>query len=146
LGRAIDGLPAHMAEGTRLDLAFDAGRAARAGPGRDPANTPVIVLLTDGLPNRVPTPRPTGSQEDTVLAAAARAKAAGIRVYTIGVGRPDAPDIIDRINLDLLSAAASNPNMFYQAPDAEELARIYDQVAYTLRCPAGRHDWGKPWP
>jgi hypothetical protein len=135
-----------MAEGTRLDLALEGGRTALTGPGRDPAHTPVLVLLTDGLPNRVPTPAPSGSQEDTVLAAAARAKAAGIRLYTIGVGRPDAPDLADRINPDLLRAAASAPEMYYQAPDAEDLARIYAEVADTLRCPAGRHDWGQPWP
>jgi Mg-chelatase subunit ChlD len=146
LAQAVDRLPARMAEGTRLDLALTAGEAALHDPARIAANAPVVVLLTDGLPNRVPTPAPAGSQEDTVLAAAARLKASGAQLFTIGVGTGDAPDILDRINVDLLRAAASRPDMFFQAPDAEDLARIYAEVAVTLRCPAGRHDWGKPWP
>jgi Mg-chelatase subunit ChlD len=137
---AIDRLPARMAEGTRLDRAVTGGADALAGPARDPANTPVLVLLTDGLPNRVPTPAPSGSQENTVLAAAARVKAAGVRLYTVGLGEPT------DIDARLLSAMASQPEMYYYAPDAEDVAHIYAQVATTLRCPAGRHDWGKPWP
>ena len=89
----------------------------------------MVVLLTDGLPNRVPTPAAGGSQEDTVLAVAAELKAAGIRLYTIGVGRPDAPELADRINPDLLRAAASGPELYFEAPDAEDLARIYGEVA-----------------
>jgi Mg-chelatase subunit ChlD len=137
---AIDRLPARMAEGTRLDRAVTGGADALSGPTRDSANTPVLVLLTDGLPNRVPTPAPSGSQEDTVLAAAGRVKAAGVRLYTVGLGEPT------DIDARLLSAMASQPELYYYAPDAEDVARIYGQVATTIRCPAGRHDWGKPWP
>ena len=36
-----------------------------------------MIFLTDGLPNRVPTPMPGGRQEDTVLAVAAEARAVG---------------------------------------------------------------------
>lgn len=137
---AVDALPLRTAEGTRLDLAVTGGLAALAGPERNPENTPVMVLLTDGLPNRVPTPSPAGSQEDTVLAVATRAKAAGVRLYTIGLGQPT------DIDAGLLSAMASAPDMFYYAPDGEALAEIYAQIAYTIGCPGGRHDWGQPWP
>jgi Mg-chelatase subunit ChlD len=140
LGRAIDALPNRMAQGTRLDLAVTGGLAALAGPGRNPANTPVMVLLTDGLPNRVPTPVPAGSQEDTVRAAAQKAKDGGVRLYTVGLGEPT------DIDAALLSAMASAGDMFYYAPDAEALAEIYAQIAYTIGCPSGRHDWGRPWP
>ncbi len=140
LERAVDALPLRTAEGTRLDLAVAGGLAALAGPERDPENTPVMVLLTDGLPNRVPTPVPAGSQEDTVLAVADQAKAAGVLLYTIGLGQPT------DIDAGLLRAMANRPDMYYYAPDGEDLAEIYAQIAYTIGCPGGRHDWGKPWP
>jgi len=124
-----------------LDLALDWGVLALAAPDRVRDNTPVMILLTDGLPNRVPTPIPSGTREDTVLAAARRAKLLGYRVYAIGFGRPDAPDLADRINPDLLRALASEPSMFYQTPDGEELAEIYSEIAYSIGCPTGRF-WG----
>jgi Mg-chelatase subunit ChlD len=140
LERAVDRLPGKLGQGTRLDLAVEGGLAALSGAGRNPANTPVMILLTDGLPNRVPTPVPSGSQEDTVLAVAARAKAAGVRLFTVGIGQPT--DIDGR----LLSAMANSPDMYFFTPDAEELRQIYAQIAVTIACPGGRHDWGKPWP
>ncbi len=135
LRNAITTLPSLMDEGTRLDLALERGIEALQDPARIPDNRPVLILLTDGLPNRVPVPTPSGSQEDTVLAVARRAKDLGFRVYTIGVGRPDAPDPVDRINPDLLRAVASAPGMFYQTPDAEDLSRIYSEIAYQIPCP-----------
>jgi len=33
-----------------------------------------------------------------------------------------------------------------RVPGAEDVARIFAQVAVTLRCPAGWHDRGKAWP
>jgi Mg-chelatase subunit ChlD len=141
LRAAIDRLPDSVAQGTRLDLAIDIGRSALDVPTRIAANTAVIILLTDGLPNRVPL-GPGGTQEETVLAAADRAKATGALIYTIGVGQPDAVDPADRINADLLRAIASTPTMFYQTVDAAELARIYAEIAYTLGCPPDSF-WGR---
>ncbi len=140
LERAIADLPLRQVEGTRIDLAVEGGLAALSAPERDPAHTPVMVLLTDGLPQMVPTPAPSGSPADTVLAAARRAKAAGVRLYTVGLGQ--ATDIDPR----LLTEMASRPDMFYFAPDAEDLAQIYAEIAYTIACPRGRHDWARPWP
>jgi Mg-chelatase subunit ChlD len=134
LRAAIDRLPEGVAPGTRLDLAIDVGLSALSGAGRITNNTPVLVLLTDGLPNRVPL-GPGGTQEETVVAAADRAKAAGVHVYTIGVGQQDATDPADRINADLLRAVATEPAMFFQTVDAAELGRIYADIAYTLGCP-----------
>lgn len=125
---AIDRLPGRSAQGTRLDLAFLQGAAAVPPAIRLPDNIPVMIMLTDGLPNRVPFP-PGGRQEDTVLAAANQAKAEGIQIYTIGVGRPDAPNIVDRVDPVLLGACASDPSMFFLAPEAEDLAEIYRQIA-----------------
>ena len=76
LHAAIDALPDGMASGTRLDLAVEVGRYALDVPGRIAGNTAVVVLLTDGLPNRVPL-GPGGTQEETVLAVADDVKARG---------------------------------------------------------------------
>jgi Mg-chelatase subunit ChlD len=142
VGAALDRLPKGIAEGTRLDLAIDRGAEALSGPARRAGNTAVMVLLTDGMPNRVPTPAPAGSQEDTVLAAAGRAKAAGIRVYTIGVGLPNAADPSAQINPDLLRRIASEPRMYFQTWSASELAAIYREIAYTIGCPPESF-WGR---
>ena len=61
------------------------------------SNTPVVILLTDGLPNQVPYAE-DGTVETTILRYAVAAKAAGVVMYTIGVGVPNSPDINQRIN------------------------------------------------
>ncbi|MFN2115079.1 MAG: VWA domain-containing protein, partial [Anaerolineae bacterium] len=131
LDGALDGLLDEIREGTRLDLAFAEGRRVLSGPNRLADNTPAIVLLTDGLPNRVPTPVPVGGQEDTVLAEAARAKEAGIQVYTIGLG--ESGDVLTW----MLTEAASEPSMYYYAPDGEDLAEIYRRILKHLVCDDG---------
>ena len=144
LAAALDALPGAVAEGTRLDLALDVGAAAVIdSASRRSENLPVLVLLTDGLPNRVPTPEPSGSQSDTVLSAAVRAKAAGVRIHTIGLGRPDAPDPIDRIDAILLRGVASDPSMYHEAPDASALAAIYARIARVITR-VERRPWGSP--
>ena len=132
---ALTGLPARQAEGTRLDRAFRIGAAALAGARPAGAATPVLVLLTDGLPNRVPF-GPGSShpecpkQECTVLLAASEAKSAGARVFTIGLGERD--DVLRA----LLRDAASAPTDYFFAPDGEDLAAIYGRIARRIeRCP-----------
>jgi Mg-chelatase subunit ChlD len=126
---ALDALPARMAQGTRLDLALDEGRASLAVP-RDRNANPIVILLTDGLPNRVPTPEGGGSQEDRVAAVADAVKATGARIFTIGLG--DEGDVLR----DLLQRVASAPGDAYLAPDGEDLAAIYRQIAGRLsECP-----------
>ena len=126
--RAIERLPAQIRDGTRLDLALDAATAVLLGPARDPDNGATVVLLTDGLPNRVPTPAPSGGQEDTVLAAADRAKDTGATVVTIGLGRPT------DIRAWMLRAAASDPTLYYETPDAEELEAIFALILERIVC------------
>ncbi len=127
---ALDRLLDKIAEGTRLDLALaEAGAAMARGP-RTPENHGTVILLTDGLPNRVPTPEGGGKQEDTVLAAAAALKATGARLFTIGLGEED--DVFKQ----LLRDAASSPEDFFFAPDGEDLEGIYRQIAGRIRpCP-----------
>ena len=131
-GAALDAIAESLSDGTRLDLAFAGAAAALAGAGRRSTNKALIVVLTDGLPNRVPfgpgSPYP-GSlrQEDAVLQAAASAKAPGARVYTIGLG--SATDI----SVDLLTSCASDPSYFHHAPRPEDLAAIYGRIATQRR-------------
>jgi hypothetical protein len=126
---ALDGLDDRIAQGTRIDLAFSHGQAVMDVGPRIAANRPVLVLMTDGLPNQVPFP-PGGRQEDTVLAAAKAAKATGTRAFTIGLGEAD--DVLR----ELLTAAASSPGDYTFAPDGEDLSAIYRQVAGKItECP-----------
>lgn len=74
---ALASVPDYVAEGTRLDLALEHGLAALGAAPRRRDNLPALILLTDGSPNRVPPPTPTGSQEDTVLGWAALARSRG---------------------------------------------------------------------
>ena len=133
--QAIIDVARGQAEGTRLDLAFGDGETALAPDRRLPGNTPVIVLLTDGLPNGVPLAA-DGTVETTVRLAADHAKLAGIEVYTIGIGAPT------DINAELLEVCASRPAMYRYAPDAEELATIYREIAFAVGCP-GERLWGR---
>ncbi len=135
LRAAAAGLPGRLAEGTRLDLALRAGARQVTEQGR-PGAQRVLILITDGLPNQVPTPAPAGSQEDAVLREALSARDAGVLLVTVGLGRPEAADPLDRINAQLLAAIAGDPARYHQTPDARRLAAIYRQIAGSLRgCP-----------
>jgi len=128
LGRGLPALAARVAPGTRLDLALERGQTALES-ARRPGALPVMVLLTDGLPTRVP-PGPGGTMEETVIARAAAAHAAGTRVFTIGLGLPD------EVLRELLEAVASKAEDYYYAPDGEGLAEIYQQIAVRItECP-----------
>ncbi|MBK6768573.1 MAG: VWA domain-containing protein [Ardenticatenales bacterium] len=142
---ALDNLERRQKEGTRLDKAFDKGMEALPPALRHSYSTPIMVMLTDGLPNRVPIHPVTGNQEGTVIDAAQRANDAGITVYTIGFGRADAPELIDRVLPSLLQTCASRPSLSFIEPRGDRIQSIYAQIADTFSC-SGRHDWGQPWP
>lgn len=109
--------------GTRIGAAIAAGAAelAAARPGSQRA----MVVLTDGQ----------GTDEDPGAAqrAADGAKAAGITLYTVGLGQD--------VDLSALRALASGPEHCFLAPDAAELAAIYRGIAGALPCP-GEVFWG----
>lgn len=116
LRAALATLP--QAPGTRIDLGLRRAGEALAGPGRSVANLPVAIVLTDG--------RPTGTTDDAVAATAADLRAAGVRVYAIGLGAD--------VDAGLLVRVASGPDQLVLTPDAEDLARIYTAIARDLPC------------
>jgi Mg-chelatase subunit ChlD len=113
------------AQQTCLVCAVDAGWAELGSARHAPDHAAVLVLLTDGRSN----PRPASE----AIARAGAAKAAGLTVFTIGLGSD--------VEAGALAAMASRPEWYFPAPDGEALAEIYRQIAVALPCPAGAF-WG----
>jgi Mg-chelatase subunit ChlD len=107
---------------TRLDLAIEAAHAELTSPRHRPDNARVMIVVTDGQANPVPV--------EVAVQRALAAKAAGIRIFTIGLG--------DTVEADALRQIASAASDYFAAPDAEDLACIYRQVAFDIPCPASR--------
>lgn len=127
LRSALARLPERSAQGTRLDLVLEA--AARELPTLPTSGRQsIVLLLTDGLPNRVPTPEGGGRQEDTVLAAAGRLRAAGVRIYALGLGRGEDLDAA------LLEAIAGSPRRYRHAADAGALGALFRGIGAELVC------------
>jgi Mg-chelatase subunit ChlD len=97
--------------GTNMADGLERGRAELAGPRHRPASRPILVLLSDG--------RPTAGGDPLVPAAAA--KAAGMRLITIGLGNDVDPE--------LLRAVASTAGDYFFAPDSSRLDTIFQQIA-----------------
>ncbi len=88
---------------------------------------PIVVLLTDGIPNRPLNPEGKGSQEyasQYALQVAESAKSNGISLYTIGLGSD--------VNNVLLEGIASTPQQYYQAASGAELDGVYKQIATSM--------------
>ena len=111
---------------TCLVCGVDAGADELASSRRRADNTPLLIVLTDGLSN----PRPASEAVER----AAEAKAAGVVIHTIGLG--------DTLDFDALEAMATEPDDFHRAPDGEDLAAIYAQIAVEIPCPPSRW-WGR---
>jgi Mg-chelatase subunit ChlD len=118
---AIHGLTSR--EGTYMDRGLNAAAAALAGPERNVANLPVVVLLTDGQQSGGPA---------AALEAAGRIRDAGIVLYALALGTDaDAATLI---------AMAGGTDRYRYAPDTAALAGLYAEVARDIRC-AGARLW-----
>ncbi len=133
LEAAVARLRHRIREGTRIDLGLAKGGELLST--LPPERWAALVLLTDGMPNWVPTPMGGGTQEDTVLEVATRVRAQGVAVFTVAYGRPDAEDLADRISPELMKAIAGNPANYYQTDNAAILADLFRRVANDLGCP-----------
>jgi Mg-chelatase subunit ChlD len=116
LSEALDRI--QMAPLTRIHRGVEAGHAELLSERHAEGTGRALVLLTDGRSN----PEPVATAE----AAAAAAKSAGIRLFTVGLG----PDV----EADALARMASAPADAFIAPDAADLLRIYEQIATAIPC------------
>jgi len=82
-------------------------------------NNSVMILLTDGIQTGTP------GQE---LRAAAEVRAAGVRLYTIGLGAD--------VDASTLREMAGDAARYHFAPDSADLAPIYTEIASDITCPA----------
>lgn len=124
---ALGRLPTKIAEGTRLDLALSEAASTARSPERRPGVDCAVILLTDGIPNRVPVAS-DGTQATTVLNQASALRATGATVFTIGLGRPD------ELDLTLLSQIATRTENSLHAPTAEALVALYLHLVHEARC------------
>lgn len=116
---AIDSAIASLSprSGTRIDRGMRAALAA-LGAARPNAGQ-VIVLLSDGKQVEDP---------ETARAAGDDARAAGVLVYTIGLGTG--------ADAALLGAVASEPGNYAFVPNPSDLAGVYSRIAASIPgCP-----------
>ncbi|MEO8338264.1 MAG: vWA domain-containing protein [Nitrospirota bacterium] len=110
---------------TCLVCGVEAAATELASPRRRATNSAVVIVLTDGRSN----PRPASD----AVTAAARLKATGVTLFTIGLG--------DDVDTAALSAMAAPTGRFAHAPTAADLETIYADVAGAIPCPPGAF-WG----
>ncbi len=115
LERAIDALRTRT--GTRIDLGLWSTLEAIVDRGRADAD-PVIVLLTDGLPQ--------GGSEGATLIAADFARDVRVDIWAIGLG----PDVSEEV----LRAIAGGPDRVRLAPSPDELVEVYGRIAREIPC------------
>jgi Mg-chelatase subunit ChlD len=114
------------AQYTRIDRGIAVAREELGSVRHRRANTPVMIVLTDGRANPVPV--------SVAEAEAQAAKDAGIVLFTVGLGAD--------LDTEALRRMASRPAYFYVAPDAEALAGIYRGIAVAIPCPVAAF-WGQ---
>jgi len=112
----------HVRSGTHIDKGLRTALEELQSARHIERNTPVLVLLTDGVQTGTP-----GEE----LRAAAEVRAAGVRVYAIGLGAD--------VDEAAMRAIAGADNRYYYAPDSADLAKIYSEIARDLTCPG---TWG----
>ncbi len=112
-------------QGTHIDRGLEVGLSELRSPRSRHGNTPVMVLLTDGIQTG-----PSGAE----LASAEVVRNAGVALYAIGLGG----DVDEATLVEM----AGNRGRYYFAPDSSELLRIYSEVARVIGCPATDF-WGK---
>jgi len=117
LGRAIDRLTS--VEGTRIDLGLKNAHQELILRHR-PENTPAVVLLSDGEPNRVTI------TEVFNIASDLKRDPIRITLFTVGFG--------DDVREAHLRTIATRPDLYVFAPTAWDLTRIYRQIAGKLVC------------
>lgn len=115
-----------LAPGTRIDAGLATARAELEGPAGRRDATRVVVLLTDGRQE---------SGAEVAQAEAAAARAAGLRIFTVGLGAD--------VDAAFLEDLAGTTGRYYHAPAPQDLAGIYAELAVEARtCPPDGF-WGR---
>jgi len=117
LEKAIDSIRA--GGGTTIESGIEVAQKELDSSRHRKETERVVVLLTDG--------RNESSDDKNALAAAAKVKSAGIRLITIGLGTD--------VNETLLRQMAAQSSDYYFAPDARDLAKIYEAIAKVIKKP-----------
>ena len=138
------------------DLKLDDGTAIGLGLANaanmlkdSPSKSKVVILLTDGVNN---------SGQIDPLTAAEAANALGIKVYTIGAGRPGSVPVpiqdafgrqqvvMQQSVLDettLKNIAEKTGGLFFRAQDTEGLQQVYDQINQLEVSPVEIHSFSR---
>jgi hypothetical protein len=119
LTAAVQALPGTHGTGTAIDQGILVATQELQSSRHIANNTQSMILVTDGAQTEGP--------PQLVIDAANAAKAAGITVVTVGLG--------SNIDEALLQAVASTPDLYFPAPNAEDLVEIYREVARLIPCP-----------
>jgi Mg-chelatase subunit ChlD len=117
---ALRQLPTTAQTGTSIDRGLTEGLAELMSPRHKSDHHRSMVLLTDGRQN--PAERIQAARD-----AADAAKGEGILMLTIGLGAD--------VDTALLTYIASAPRYYYAAPKADDLERIYHDIAQAIPCP-----------
>jgi Mg-chelatase subunit ChlD len=116
---ALSTLPGTQAQGTWIDLGLTAALDELESPRHKPGNQRSIVLVTDGHQTG-----PGGNA--AVRAVADQIRAADIKLITVGLGSD--------VDEALLREIATSPELYFPAPNAEELKDIYREIARVIPC------------
>lgn len=131
LGQGIfTALNAIAGEAIALDIDLDALEEGSTLPDIGYYPSAVVLLLTDGENTSNPDP----------FEVAQLAAAAGVRIYPVGIGRPEGTvlslegfNVLTRLDETTLQQIASTTNgAYYHAADAESLQEIYQNVDLQL--------------
>ena len=111
--------------GTRIDTGLEAAQAVLSGPERRLENTPMIILLTDGIHMGDPA-RPQDLADEI--------RSSEVELYVVGLGEDvDAP---------YLETMAGGPEKLRLSPGPDDLATIYEEIAKLIPC-APEAFWGR---
>jgi Mg-chelatase subunit ChlD len=113
-------------QSTRIDLGIQLAHEELMSERGRPTARRVMIVLTDGRPN------PVGPEE--VVRRAEASKQAGVVLFTIGLGAD--------VDSGLLTAAASEESLFYPAPSADDLEKIYLSLLAQVPCDPSTY-WGR---
>jgi Mg-chelatase subunit ChlD len=120
---AIGGIEADF--GTQIGEGLAAAQEVLAGPERKPENTPMVILLTDGIQ--------VGDPERPQMLAA-ELRDAKVELYVVGLGSD--------VETDYLMEMAGGSARLRLSPGPDDLVAIYEEIAKLIPCSPAAF-WGR---